>query len=85
MNRIMKTASYLAAPKLTFAARHPRKAAIAKAGQWALGRITPRRKPQTGRRALQGLGAAAVTIPLGLWLGRQMRGRDVEAHGIATS
>lgn len=75
MNRIMKLASYAAAPKLTFAARHPKRAAIAKAGQWALGRMMPsRRKPGYGAMALKGLGAAAVALPVGMWLGRKKRG-----------
>lgn len=74
MNRILTAASYVAAPKLTFAARNPRKAAIAKAGQWALGRVMPsRRKPSYGKMALKGLGAAAVALPVGMWLGRRSR------------
>lgn len=75
MNRILKLASYAAAPKLTFAARHPKRAAVAKAGKWALDRVTPsRRKPSYGAMALKGLGAAAVALPVGMWLGRKARG-----------
>ncbi len=36
-----------------------------------------RRRSNTGRLALQGLGAAAVALPLGLWVGRRLRGEDV--------
>lgn len=75
MNRVMKLASYAAAPKLTFAARHPKRAAVAKAGQWALGKVMPRRrKPAYGSMALKGFGAAAVALPVGMWLGRKARG-----------
>lgn len=83
MSRLMKLASYAAAPKFTFAARHPKRAAIAKAGQWALGRVTPKRsKPAIGTMALKGLGAAAVALPVGLWLGRKGRRADpIQARG----
>lgn len=75
MNRVLKAVSYAAAPKLTFAARNPRKAAVAKAGQWALGRVMPsRRRTSYGKMALKGLGAAAVALPVGMWLGRRARG-----------
>jgi hypothetical protein len=75
MNRLLKTASYLAAPKLTYAARHPRKAALLKAGTWATSRVMPGRRKRRSRTglAMKGLGAAAVAIPLGIWMGRRMR------------
>lgn len=76
MNKLLKAASYVAAPKLTFAARNPKKAALVKAGQWAMDRVTPNRRRNTaGRSALKGLGAAAVALPVGLWLGRKVMGR----------
>lgn len=72
MNRVLKMASYVAMPKLTFAASHPKKAAMIKAGEWALGRVMPQRKRHHAwRTALKGLGAAAVAVPVGLWLGRR--------------
>jgi hypothetical protein len=75
MNRILKAASYAAAPKLTFTALNPKKAAVAKAGQWALGRVMPsRRRPSYGRMAMKGIGAAAIALPVGMWIGRRARG-----------
>jgi hypothetical protein len=58
-----------------FAAKNPRKAALMKAVGWVTNRVTPRRKrTSAGKMALQGLGAAAVALPLGLWVGRKVRG-----------
>ena len=72
--RLAKGVGYAMAPKATFAALHPRKAAYAKAATWIMGRVTPsRRRHHRGRAVAAGLGAAAVTVPLGLWLGRRMR------------
>lgn len=71
--KILKGASYIAAPKLTFAAQHPRKAAMIKAGTWVAGRVMPhRRSHSTGMSLAKGLGAAAVALPIGLWLGRRV-------------
>lgn len=83
MNKLFKTASYLAAPKLTFAASNPKKAALLKAGKWAAGRVMPsRRRPSYGMMALKGLGAAAVALPIGMWLGRKVLGdRQTEQTG----
>lgn len=72
MKRMLRTASYLAAPKAAFAAFNPGKAAVLKAGQWAMGRVRPQpRKPPLGALALKGIGAAALALPVGMWLGRK--------------
>lgn len=72
---LLKGASYMAAPKTTFALNNPRKAAFAKATKWATKRMMPHRKqPSMGMMAMKGLGAAAVAIPIGMWLGRRMMG-----------
>lgn len=74
----MKTA-VKAAPKMMRAAqavrgvRDPRKAALMKAARWAAERMQPEPKRDTARSAAIGLGAAAIAIPLGLWLGRRLR------------
>ena len=73
---MLKAASYLAAPKLTYMARNPKKTAIFKAGTWAAERMLPqRRRPSRGAMALKGLGAAAVALPVGMWLGSRFLGR----------
>jgi hypothetical protein len=75
--KLLKGAGYLAAPKLAFALDMPKKAAMAKATSWALGHVTHRRRrPSMGMTAAKGLGAAAVALPLGMWLGRRMMERE---------
>lgn len=76
-SNILKAAGWAAAPKMMFAAKNPRKAALLKATQWAVSRVRPApRRSHTGRTAAVGLGAAAVAVPLGLWLGRRLRQGD---------
>jgi hypothetical protein len=72
----LKTAAWVKAPRLMFAKRNPRKAALLAATSWVVGRVLPNRKKRTsrGRTAVQGLGAAAVAIPVGLWAGRKLLG-----------
>jgi hypothetical protein len=74
--KLMKAAAWAAAPKAMFAVKNPRKAALVKAAGWAAGRLRPAPKRHTGRNAALGLGAAALTIPLGLWVGRKLRGEE---------
>lgn len=72
---LLKGAGYAVAPKLSFAANNPGKAAFAKATKWAGRRVLKRKpEPSMGMTALKGLGAAAVAIPVGLWLGRRFLG-----------
>lgn len=80
--KVLKAAGYAAAPKLTFLASNPQKAALVKAGAWAgeqvVNRMVPNRfRPQPkrtsfGMTAVKGLGAAAIAAPLGWWLGRML-------------
>lgn len=71
---LLKGASYMTAPAATFAFNNPKKAALVKATEWATKRVLPRRKrPSYGAMALKGLGAAAVAVPLGMWLGSKLR------------
>lgn len=73
--KLLKGAGYIAAPKLAFALDMPKKAAMAKATTWALGHVVPRRRrPSHRMTAAKGLGAAALALPVGIWLGRRMGG-----------
>ncbi|HEV2132512.1 MAG TPA: hypothetical protein VGR27_15465 [Longimicrobiaceae bacterium] len=82
IKKVLKGAAWAKAPRLMFAAKNPRKAAVLKAVDWATGLVTPRRKRRsTGKLALQGLGAAAVALPLGLWVGRKVRGGSETTSG----
>lgn len=71
--KLLKGVGYVAAPKLSFAMLHPRKAAMAGVATWALDHMTPHRRRHTRRgTAAKGLGAAAIALPIGLWLGRRV-------------
>lgn len=71
--QLLKGAGYVAAPKLSFAFHHPRKAAMASVAAWAVNHMTPnRRRHHMRSTATKGLGAAALALPVGLWLGRRM-------------
>jgi hypothetical protein len=74
--KILKGAAWAKAPKLMFARRNPRKAALLAATSWVANRVMPGRRKKTSltRTAVQGLGAAAVALPLGLWAGRKVLG-----------
>jgi hypothetical protein len=74
MRRVLKMAAWAKAPRLMFAKRHPKKAAFVAATGWLTRRLGRRQKPSMVKTAAQGIGAAAVAIPLGLWVGRKMRG-----------
>lgn len=75
--KIAKGMAYAAAPKLSFAAFNPKKAAFAKAASWAMDHVTPeRRRRSRSHMAMKGLGAAAVALPVGVWLGRRFLGNE---------
>jgi hypothetical protein len=80
--QLTKGASYALAPKLTFAARHPRKAGAAKAASWAMDRVSPkRRRRSTLRSTAKGIGAAAFAVPVGIWLGRKLWSDSAHREG----
>lgn len=73
--KIAKGLLYSAAPKLTFAALHPQKAAMTKAATWALSNVSnvgarPRR--QSSNLGIIGVGAAAIALPIGMLIGRHL-------------
>lgn len=62
---LMKAAVRAAAPRL-------RAKALKRASHWVEEVMSPpRRQSSMGMTAAKGLGAAAVAIPLGIWLGRR--------------
>lgn len=75
--KLMKGMAYGAAPKLAFAAFNPRKAAFAKAAGMMMDHLTPEHHRRSRRTSnLAGFGAAAVAIPVGIWLGRRFFGSE---------
>jgi hypothetical protein len=82
MKKLLKAASWVAAPKMMFAAKNPKKAALLKAGTWAMSRVPDKvlpakllptkKRTSPGATAAKGLGAAAVALPVGMWLGRKV-------------
>jgi hypothetical protein len=59
------------------AMNNPTKRAIVNAGKhagrWAVQRVRPEPpRPEYGKMALEGLAAALVALPVGIWLGRRM-------------
>lgn len=75
MNPIVKEAARFASPHvLKFANRHKKKAMHA--GRWAAGQVMRRQKRSlsVGAIAFRGLGAAALAVPVGLWVGRKLLG-----------
>jgi hypothetical protein len=78
MKKLLRTATRFSVPALMTIPKNSRRAAMLKAAQWAVGRVKPEPPKRTPAATLiaKGLGAAAVTLPLGLWIGRMIRGRD---------
>jgi hypothetical protein len=82
--KALKTVGWVKAPRLMFARRHPRKAALLAATGWIANRVLPgrrRRRTSFARTAAQGLGAAAVAIPVGVWVGRKVWGGSEQPAG----
>jgi hypothetical protein len=79
--RVLKGVGYATAPRLTFAATNPKKAAFGKAAEWAIDRVAPnRRKSRNRNNTLTGLGAAAVAVPIGFWIGRRFWSASSESQ-----
>ena len=71
MKKILKAATRFAMPELPMDGRAVRASAM-KAGKWAMKRMGRRRGPDYGAIAVRGLGAAAITIPVGYLIGRHL-------------
>jgi hypothetical protein len=67
---IIKAAAYSRAPKTTFAVLNPRKAVRLKKFGWDMKHAYAPR--------VTAIGAAAIALPIGLWLGRRRRNGAVE-------
>lgn len=77
--RIARGLLYSAAPRLTFAALHPKKAAIAKASSWAMSRLGHPPRRRSNHLGMLRFGAAAVALPIGVLIGRRMKGPQERA------
>lgn len=71
--QMMKAAMRIATPDLPIDRKAVRRSAM-KAGKWAMKRVGRNRGPDYGAIALRGLGAAAVTLPIGYLIGRRLMG-----------
>lgn len=76
MNPLLKTAAKHAIPHLASMTRGRRKKMLMKAGRWAAGQVMRKQSRGMGSLALKGLGAAAVALPVGMWLGRKLLSDD---------
>lgn len=65
---LLKVFAYSKAPRTTFTMLHPTKAVLFRKFQWDLRHAYAPR--------VTALGAAALALPVGLWLGRRSRSRD---------
>ena len=82
MNPMFKSAAKHAVPHLATLTRGRKKKMLVKAGRWAAGQVMrkqSRSMGSMGSMALKGLGAAAVAVPVGMWLGRKLLSGD-EGH-----
>ncbi len=71
--QMMKAAMRMATHDFPIDRRAVRRSAM-KAGKWAMKRAGRNRGPDYGAIALRGLGAAAVTLPIGYLIGRRLLG-----------
>jgi hypothetical protein len=80
--KLLKGIGYSTAPKATFTALNPGKAAMFSAASWTMNRMLPsRRRHSHTRTALTGIGAAAVAVPVGMWIGRRFWNSSADHSG----
>lgn len=77
---IMKTAAVATARRVSTRLAKRQGENIGRAADWAVDRVRPRRKNTFARTAAKGLGAAAIALPLGMWLGRRRRGTEEASY-----
>jgi hypothetical protein len=68
---LLKVFAYSKAPRTTFTMLHPTKAVLFRKFQWDMRHAYAPR--------VTALGAAALALPVGLWLGRRSRSRDARS------
>lgn len=84
--KLAKGISYAAAPKVSAAVFHPGKTAVLKAADWTMDRVSRQRRRRARNRAVgTTVGAAAIALPLGLWLGRKFRSERTRHETFAAS
>jgi hypothetical protein len=72
--QLVKRAGYAVAPIASGAALKTGRKAVERAASWALDQATGARRRRARRqRWLAGVGAAALTIPFGMWIGKRLR------------
>lgn len=75
--RMVKKIGAMTAPVVLSRMSRSGNRAVSRAGDWAADRLMPNRRRRSPMRiAATGLGAAAVALPFGLWLGRRGRSSD---------
>jgi hypothetical protein len=82
MNPLLKTAAKHAVPHLATLTRGRKKKMLKHAGKWAANQMLRKQSRSMGSMrstALMGFGAAAIAVPVGLWLGRKLLAGD-ESH-----
>ena len=82
MNPLLKTAARHAIPHLHDLTRGRKKKMLKHAGKWAASQVMRKQKASMGSMALKGLGAAAIAIPVGMWIGKKLLEGDAggEVH-----
>jgi hypothetical protein len=80
MNPLLKTAAKHAIPHLHDLTRGRKKKMLKHAGKWAAGQMMRKHRASMGSMALKGLGAAAIAIPVGMWIGKKLLSGDESAQ-----
>ena len=72
MNPLLKTAAKHAIPHLHDLTRGKKKKMLMGASRWAAGHVMRKQRRSMGMMALKGFGAAALAIPVGMWIGKKL-------------
>ena len=72
MNPIATAALKFALGRLARATRGKQKKMLVKSASWAAGHVVSRNRGAVVGLAFRGLGAAAIALPIGFWLGKKV-------------